>query len=372
MAKTVLKTLQECEDFVRGCTVLGTGGGGDPKRGLGMLSDALKNDQEIGWIDIDDVPDDGWTASVFGMGSIAPQTEETLKEIEHMGVKEADVDFSQSIQELMDFAGVKLSAMVASEIGGSNTPNPIVLGGRLGIPTVDGDYVGRAVPEIAQATPFLAGKTWGPYSGVDKYGNVSFIKQAANPAMLERLGKMLAVSAWSFCMMTGVLLQGKEMKKYVIPGTLTKCLKLGCAIREARESGKDPVQAIVDFSDGWLLFEGVVIEKEWEDRGGYMYGTTHLNGTGAFSGHKMDIWFQNENHIIWKDDKVFVTSPDIVQLVDIKKGEPKTNTSLTEGDHMAVVGMQAVEVYRTGKGLELLGPRHFGFDIDYVPIEKVV
>ncbi len=26
--------------------------------------------------------------------------------------------------------------------------------------------------------------------------------------------------------------------------------------------------------------------------------------------------------------------------------------------------------FRTPKGLELLGPRHFGFDLDYIPIEE--
>ena len=33
MAKQVLKTYQDCEDFVRGCCFYGVGGGGDPVRG---------------------------------------------------------------------------------------------------------------------------------------------------------------------------------------------------------------------------------------------------------------------------------------------------------------------------------------------------
>ena len=28
-------------------------------------------------------------------------------------------------------------------------------------------------------------------------------------------------------------------------------------------------------------------------------------------------------------------------------------------------------LWRTAKGIELLGPRHFGFDFDYVPIETL-
>jgi DUF917 family protein len=39
---------------------------------------------------------------------------------------------------------------------------------------------------------------------------------------------------------------------------------------------------------------------------------------------------------------------------------------------VAVIGVKTFDdVWRTAKGLELLGPRHFGFDIDYVPIEEL-
>ncbi len=103
-----------------------------------------------------------------------------------------------------------------------------------------------------------------------------------------------------------------------------------------------------------------------------MYGTTHLKGLGDFEGHTMSVWFKNENHIVWKDNEPYVTSPDIVSLVELETGEPKTNTAITAGDAMAVVGMKGVEAFRTARGLQILGPEHFGFDIDYVPIEKVV
>jgi len=38
--------------------------------------------------------------------------------------------------------------------------------------------------------------------------------------------------------------------------------------------------------------------------------------SGDFEGHKFAIWYKNENHIVWIDDKPFVTSPDIIALVD--------------------------------------------------------
>jgi len=48
------------------------------------------------------------------------------------------------------------------------------------------------------------------------------------------------------------------------------------------------------------------------------------------------------------------------------------NAELREGDKVVAIGMRGVEGFRCEKGLELAGPRHFGFDIDYVPIEELL
>jgi len=35
-----------------------------------------------------------------------------------------------------------------------------------------------------------------------------------------------------------------------------------------------------------------------------------------------------------------------------------------------VVGIKGLEAFRSERGLAAAGPRYFGFDIDYVPIEE--
>jgi len=354
---------------------MGTGGGGPPERGMQLLSDAFKDGLIVQWIDPADVPDDAWTATAFGMGSIAPITAETEAEIARLGLVETvgrARAMALAIQELEKYTGKKIQALVPVELGGSNTPGPLVNGLRLGIPTVDGDYAGRAIPEAVQTTPYLFGKADWPLSSADRWGNVCIIKEAQNAALMERIGKMLAVAAYGSCAMAGTLLPGREMKAIVVPGTLTKCLELGRTIRRAREKGEDPVMAATKLLEGWLLFKGEVTRKDWEDKGGYMYGTTYLRGIEEFQGRTFKVWFKNENHIAWKDEVPLVTSPDVICLVDVKTAEPKTNTVLAPGDRMAVIGAKGLEAFRSEKGLESLGPRHFGFDIEYVPIEQRV
>jgi len=124
--------------------------------------------------------------------------------------------------------------------------------------------------------------------------------------------------------------------------------------------------------DGWLLFEGEVASSEIADEESYAFGlgSHELNGLGDHEGHTFKIWYKNEYHISWLDGEPLVTSPDSLIMVDLDTGEPATSYDFSAGDRVAVVGRRAHPLHRTGRGIELLGPRHFGFDFDYVPIEE--
>ena len=144
-------------------------------------------------------------------------------------------------------------------------------------------------------------------------------------------------------------------------------------MRRAREGGEDPIEAAVRATSGWRLFEGVVSGKDWEDRGGYMFGTTHIRGTGRYEGQTLDVWFKNENHVSWLNGRPWVCSPDLLTLVHRENGQGTTNTLIGAGDQVVAVGMKGLESFRTEFGLnKAAGPRYFGFDIDYVPIEVLM
>jgi DUF917 family protein len=375
MARGRLETWQDCEDFVRGCVFMGTGGGGQPEWGERMLRPALDEGLTIGWVDADEIPDDVWTVTPYGMGSIAPLTQETLDKIEEMGLEDklGDASMEEAVKELGDYLGQPIGCLVCCELGGGNSAAPLVTGARMGIPVVDGDYAGRAVPEELQGTPFIHGKHSWPVANVDRWGNIAIIKYAVDSYMVERLGKMLAVAAFGGTTQAGTPMPAAEMKEVLVHGTLTKSLALGRAIREARERGDDPIDAAVAITGGWRLFEGVVSAKEWEDRDGYMFGTHHVQGTGVYEGQKLDVWFKNENHVSWLNGEPWVCSPDLVILARRGSGEGITNTDVKEGDEVAAVGIKGLEVFRTEFGLDhAAGPRYFGFDIDYVPIEELM
>jgi len=354
---------------------MGTGGGGSVEWGMGMFKEALEEGVPLEWVDVDDIPDDVWTVTPYGMGSIAPVSQETLDEIRRVGLvdKFGSHLMEEAVKELGNYLGEPIGCVVAAELGAGNTPAPLVTGARLGIPVVDGDYAGRAIPDEMQGTPYLYGKHSWPFSSVDKWGDVAIVKYTVNPHMLERIGKMLAVAAYGTTTMAATPLPGREMKEILVRGTLTRCLAIGRAIRQALEKGEDPIDAALEITGGWRLFEGVVVGKEWEDRDGYMFGTTHIRGTGDYAGQTLDVWFKNENHVSWLNGKPWVCSPDLLTLAYRESGEGTTNTLIKEGDELVAVGMKGLEAFRTEFGLnEASGPRYFGFDIEYVPIEELV
>ncbi len=375
MGNVVLRTKQECQDFVRGLCFMGTGGGGPPKLGLKLLLDQLEAGREIEWVDIDSLDDEAWTATVAGMGGRGG-TGGTEEELEQLGcVEEKHGALGRmvgAVQALEDYAGVKVEAIVPVEIGASNVPAPVAAALELGVPAVDGDYAGgRAIPEVPQTIPEIQGVSVCPASFVTRWGDVLILKDTVSTAMADRIGRMIIVAVYGGMGISCYLLQVKQARESLAAGTLTKALQVGQAIREAREEGADPVAAAVKAVGGWLLFEGEVTSSAVMDEESYAFGlgSHELRGLREYEGHTFKIWYKNEYHASWIDGQPFVTSPDSLIMVHLETGEPAISYDFSVGDRVAVVGRRAHEVHRTDKGIELLGPRHFGFDFDYVAIE---
>jgi len=83
-------------------------------------------------------------------------------------------------------------------------------------------------------------------------------------------------------------------------------------------------------------------------------------------------WFKNETHLSWLDGKLYATSPDIICTLNSRTGEPVTNPESKEGDQVSLMGYRSEDRFRSEEALQVLGPRHFGVEADYVPLERVV
>lgn len=376
MAKTILKTRQEVEDFVRGATLYGVGGGGAYSIGVDLLMEQLEAGKEIGWIDVEDIADDDYTLCPFGMGSLSPLTKEKKELMQVIGLEGEGMNRGHSLaaaaRALEKFTGKSTVAYIPFEVGGRQSASCVAAAAVNGKLALDGDYAGRAVPAIFQTTAYIYEKNMMPLSACDAWGNISYVEHAVNWRMAERIGKMISVAAFTGTAMAGFLMNGKDTKEILLRGTMTLALEAGKCIREAREAGKNVPAMCAEQVGGWVLGSGVITKKSWWDKDGYYWGYYDIKGDGAYKGDTFKISFQNENHILEKNDKVWVTSPDMIMIVNTDSGEPYHNDEVEEGAKITIIGAKAIEAFRTQRGMDVLGPKNFGVDADYVPIEEAV
>ena len=373
MTEWKIRSMEDAQDLVYGCCFMGTGGGGGPDLGLDFLRQALDKGREMKLTDPNDLPDDAWICTGAYVGSIAPPSAEMLALKDRLGLeRKVEHEIVEAVREFESYTGVRIAAIAACELGGLNTPAPISAAAALGIPAVDGDYAGRAIPGSVHLKISIAGKEIWPRAFCDFAGNTTVIKRASSHAMMERMQKYLSMTTVGLIGGAGHLLNGIEMKRLINRGSISRCLRIGQLLRAAKEQGKQMAAFLARELGGWVLFQGVVEKKTWESKQGYMIGQYQMAGTEEFRGQSFRVWFQNENMISWLNGKPHVTCPDILSVLNLETGLPPTNDKIDSGDRLAVLGLPALEFYRQPAALQVLGPEYFGFDIPYRPIEFLV
>jgi DUF917 family protein len=363
----------DVEDFLRGTNFLSASGGGEPTVERGLLTDDLARGLSPGWVPIESLDPDALVCTACFSGSIAPEVFEASQEADRLaGEQRLERPLVASVRALEAELGRSIDAICSIEIGGINTSSVLDAAANLGIEMVDGDYAGRAIPELHATALHLFGAKVLPWASVDEFGNEVVIRKAASNAFAERIGKFLAQSSFGLIGCAMAALPVAEVKRIFVPGTISESLRLGRAIREARESGADPIQAAATALDGWVLFRGTISARDWRNTG-YMEGTQDIEGEGPFTGKVLRIWFKNENHLSWLDGREWVASPDLMEICDPDTGEPLVNTYLEVGQRVAVVGMRRRAIWDSADGLATLGPAHFGWpDFTFQPIETIV
>jgi DUF917 family protein len=359
-----LTSFEEIEALVYGATFFGTGGGGDPVRGLNLLLKSFKMKKKIDVIDIEELSEEEIIVCPYYVGTIAP-TAKTRKAIK------IENPIGLAIKKMENVLGKKVGAIVASELGGSNTAVAISIATEIGIPIIDGDLLGRAAPELHQCTVHIFEIPMYPSILVTETGNIVMVEKYADIDDYESIARYLSVLAGRFVVVVDTPLNKENGRKAIIKGTISKCIEVGKIIKESKEKKKALIGDIIKATNGWEIFEGVIKKYDWKDEGGFLYGEVFLEGINKWKNHNLKSWIKNEHIMVWRDNKPIVMPPDLMSFI-LDDGTVVTNSDLKEGMKVHAIAVKSPEIWRTKKGLELFGPRHFGFDIDYVPIEKLI
>jgi uncharacterized protein len=352
-----MRTLEmdEIEALAVGAWVLGTGGGGSPYLGLLNMRQLYAAGARVQLLPPDALEDDDPVAVVSNMG--APLVgQERLTD---------SATIARAVELMEEYLGRRFRAIMSVEIGGNNAIQPMMAAAHLGRPVVDADAMGRAYPE-AQMTSFAVGDLRPyPLSLVDPRGIEAIVAKVPSWKWMERLSRKMCVEVGSIAATCKAPRTGAEVKRWGIRHTTTKAITLGQAIRRAQQEHRDPVQAILDTEESRFLFRGKIADVARRTTEGFLRGTARLEGLEEWRGKIFELAFQNEWAVGWLDSEPTVMTPDLICVLDSVSGEAIGTEMVRYGQRVTVIALRAPEVFLSPRGLAFVGPRAFGYDLDF-------
>ncbi|KAI9738151.1 MAG: hypothetical protein M1818_005580 [Claussenomyces sp. TS43310] len=320
-------------DFLMdGAGVLGVGSCGEPYPSYLACKLALCNGEELRIMRQDTIADNAVVLAAGFMGSPSVYQERVpgLEEI------------TQAMRAVMTATGLaSFDAVVPTEIGGLNAFEALLAAIRFKKSALDTDTVARAYPMVFQTVRCLNGGTVTPSAVADGNGNQEVI-----PGDQSENNILLTYQAWS----------------------------LGRSIAIARSQKKDVASSLLQAEDGALLFTGKIISVTREVANGFTRGSVLLERTSlddtSKSTHSLLVDFENENLVAFlrskgEKDKVLACCPDLITFLDLANGAPLGVSDYKYGLRVSVVALRAPPMWATERGLEMGGPRAFGYDIEY-------
>lgn len=341
-----------------GAAILGTGGGGNPYLGRLRAVAELRAGKKIQIIDPTEIADDDLLVAAGGMGSPLVAYEKVAG-----GNEETD-----AVRALQRHLGRRFTAIAPFEMGGGNSMVPLVVGARLGIPVVDGDGMGRAFPELQMITYLIYGGSPSPAALADERSNQIVVDRIVNAHWLERVLRSVTIDMGGHAGLATAVMDGAFCRRSIIPNTLSLAIRIGRAVLSARKLHEDPGAAVLGVSGGLRYIRGKVVDVERRAARGFARGRLVVEGLDDDTGRRVEIDFQNENLVIREDEQATVTVPDLITLVTSDEGEPITTELVRYGLRADVLVIPCPDLLKTPTALEVVGPRAFGYDIDYSPL----
>jgi DUF917 family protein len=345
---------ENLNDLAIGCAILGSGGGGDTDFPCMMAKVQMDINGPVSLINYSDLKPDDVIMAVGFIGAPSAETEKL------QSGREFEVMF-EYVERNMN---KKITVLMPYEIGGGNGITPIIEAARLGLPVLDVDTMGRAFPE-AQMTSYnlVGGFESMPGFITDCLGNTTII-YSSSIEILEKIGRQICIAMGSIAAFGFFPITADRIQQVTIPKSVSKALSIGKAVRESRENGDDPVNAVLNLCKGVKIGSGIITDIDRAIEKGFLYGSVTIKNKTE----KMELAFKNEYLIAKRNEKIVATTPDILMLLEQQTGVPIESQKLQYGLKVHLVALPAPALWTTPAGLQLVGPRSFGYETDYQPI----
>lgn len=343
---------QRLHSLAMGAAVLSAGGGSFPYLEHLHAREMLRGGRQVDMVDADTVPDDARVALVAMVGAPLAMLER-LVDTDH---------FTRAVDGLSRYLGHGFDAVMGCEIGCLNAMIPVLVAGKLGLPLVDADTLGRSFPQVNMSTFAINGETMTPMVMSDIRDNEIIIARSADPDWTETLVRAGATALGS---VAGIATPstGGFIKRNAVIGSYSRAIRIGETILAAQRAHEDVVARLLEENDGCELGRGRISDVERRIEGGFVWGEATI--TPSDGGSPIRVRFQNEYLVVMRDGEVLSTVPDLLCLLDLTSGEPIGTEALRYARQVSVVSMPAMAEHLTPRAIAAVGPRAFGYDFDH-------
>ena len=153
-----------------------------------------------------------------------------------------------------------------------------------------------------------------------------------------------------------------------VQGSVSLAVRIGEAVARAQGS---PVEALIEEVHAFRLVAGKVSDVERRTTSGFVRGSVVVEGLGEDTGRLIRLELQNENLVALERGKLLASVPDLISVLDSETADAIVTERIRYGQRVTVIAFPCDPVWRTERGIEVAGPRAFGYDFDYVPVEEL-
>lgn len=331
MAKKILNET-DIRNVIVGATVIGAGGGGSISCAYDMLDNFKASNPEkpvqLELIDPKDMAPGAYAAVTAGMG--APRA------LVGVDFTPFAVNAFETLTEMAADMGRKLQYCIPVEIGGFNTFVPMLISLLKGVPLIDADGAGRAVPALDTLLLHINGLDTSPLAMADDKNNRLKIELAdtRDASMGENIGRWICTAFDMKAGLSGWMVTKDEILTSIANNSVSYAMSIGETI--AKYDGKGNVYDFIAKNSDLPckpVCTGKITKMETKTANGFDYGVAIIAGE---DGHEYKIPFQNENLAIYKNGTPLMTVPDIISVFNKETGMPMTNADTAEGQYVDV------------------------------------
>lgn len=340
----------DVDALVVGLSLLGSGGGGDAA-GVGQMLRRAIGDGELAL----HAPDELGDAAVVAVGMVGGARMLTEK-------LPGGGETARAVRALERWTGTVVAAVMPYEAAGMNGVLAAATAYTLGLPLVDADLMGRALPRLDQVTRAFDGGTLVPFAMAEPAGATIVVDDDA-PVVIERVARAFVVQGGGWAGAAFAPVPASQVVTDSCLGSLARAVELGRA--HAALPSKPTSAQVAAAIGGQVLAAGRTVEVA--RHASASYGRAGITVVDEAGDGVLRLEAENEYLLALLDGVPVATCPDLLCVLDRRTCAPIAVDALREGDDVCVVVLPAPQWWRAlPERAARIGPRAFGLDCDPV------